>query len=160
MAHRQNTNKNNSVDQTDFRRAYIWSTGQRNGTNGVYGWISAMDTNGVSIDGFHLWSPRREQGAQHTARKRYVWTHMKFCGSQSGSGHGNNFYFYFGYLSRFMIFEINICFETNICYICLTINIYVYQMGKGPLRPTADPCLSWLRAGGVPCVRLRCEQGN
>ena len=39
--------------------------------------ISAMDTNGDSIDGFHLWSPWREQGAQHTACKRYVWTHMR-----------------------------------------------------------------------------------
>ena len=78
MAQLQNRNKNVGVDQTDFRKAqYILSTGQRNGTKGVYGWISAMDTNGVSIDGFHLWSPQWEQGAQHTARKRYV--HLGTC---------------------------------------------------------------------------------
>ena len=44
---------------------------QGKGTNCVCGWISAMDTNWVSIDGFHLWSPRREQGAQHTACNRW-----------------------------------------------------------------------------------------
>ena len=56
------------------------SVPQGNGTNGIYGWISAMDTNGDSIDGFHLWSPKREQGAQHTVFKRHLWhSHEEFA---------------------------------------------------------------------------------
>ena len=68
------TKSSASSEQTIFMNymKYIWSTGQGNGTNGVYGCISAMDTNGDSIDGFHLWSPKREQGAQHTAFKRHL----------------------------------------------------------------------------------------
>ena len=41
-----------------IHEVHKWRKGKR--LYGIYGWISAIDTNWVSIDGFHLWKPLLE----------------------------------------------------------------------------------------------------
>ena len=67
-----------------FDRFQLWSLWGRqgNGTDDICGWISATDTNGVSIDRIYPWSPHRGQERKtQPARDGCEDSHEDFAGT-------------------------------------------------------------------------------